>query len=113
MNGNVTVPARRPATSGRVIDLDKAKAARAEAHGEPPTLVWGGGTYTLPVEMPADFAFLADDGEVREAVSVLLGDDAATFFAERPSVEDLELFVRSIGEVYGVTPGEAPASASS
>lgn len=116
-----TPKAKKPASEpgpGRVIDLAAARAARVaargEAHGEPVTLRWSDDVeFVMPVEMPADFALLANDGDFRGAVGALLGDVAEEFFALRPSMDDLNELARAAGEVYGVTPGESPASAGS
>lgn len=99
--------------AGRVIDLDAARSARAEAQAEPVVLRFGGNEYQLPPELPADFAFLAAEEKVREAVAALLGDDADAFFAARPSLADLTALAEAAGDVYGVEPGEARASAGS
>jgi hypothetical protein len=97
--------------AARVIDLGAAKAARAEAQNEPVVLKWDDKTsFTLPVEMPADFALLASEGDLRGAVTALIGDQAQKFFELRPSMEDLTALAELAGSVYGLTAGEAPAS---
>lgn len=98
----------------RIIDLDARRKARAEVQREPVTLVMGGVKFTLPPEMPADFALYAqEDGRLRDAISALIGEQAEEFFALRPSMDDITDLVNAAAEVYGVAPGEAQASAAS
>lgn len=99
---------------GRVIDLDRARAARAESQGEPVVLKFGGKDFALPVEMPLDFPLLAKEGQIREAVAALFSpEDAEAFFALRPSMEDITELAEASAKVYGVESGEAQASPSS
>lgn len=105
--------AARTKQPGRVIDLDRARAARAEAKKEPVTLKFGGRDFTLPPEIPFDFAMYAAEGRLRESVGALIGDDAEAFFALRPSMPDIEALVDHARTVYGVKVGESPASAGS
>lgn len=109
--------ARPRANPSRIIDLDAARreraAARSEADSEPVVLRLGGRDYTLPVEMPVDFALLGQAGDLRGAVIALLGDVADSFFASTPSVDDLNSLVRIANDVYGVGEGKPPASPSS
>lgn len=98
----------------RIIDLCAARVARLEALGEPVVLKWDEGIeFTLPVEMPAEFALCAQEGSMRDSLVVLLGDQSAEFFALRPSMDDVNELVEQAGKVYGITPGELPASAKS
>jgi hypothetical protein len=109
-------PVKKPLAAvpdARVIDLDAARAARAEAAGDPVTLTFGGETYTLPVELPADFALYAMERDLRSAVMALLDDDADAFFAWRPSMDDLTALVEHAMKVYGVDQGGSKASPSS
>jgi hypothetical protein len=115
-----TVKKGAPTTNGgppaqRIIDLGKARAARAEAHNDPVVLRWDDETeFTLPPELPADFALLAFEGDLRGSIVALLGDeDAARFFALRPSMNDVTELAESAARVYGIEPGESPASAKS
>lgn len=94
----------------RLIDLNAARAARAEAQSEPVTLVIGDATLILPAEMPADFALLGQQGRLREAVVALVGHQAEEFFAQRPSMPDIEALCEAAAEVYGVNTGESEAS---
>ncbi len=91
----------------RVIDLASARAARAEAQRQPVTLKWSEDiSFTLPVELPADFALYAQEGLMRESVKALVGDQAGEFFALHPSMDDINELVEAAGRVYGVKPGE-------
>ena len=99
--------------SGRVIDLDRARAARGETKQEPVTLRLGGRDFELPPEMPVAFALYAAEGQMLKAVGALLGDQLDAFLELRPAVSDLEALAEEAGKVYGLAPGEAPASASS
>ena len=97
----------------RTINLDAARAARAEASREPVTLTLDGKDITLPIELPADFALKASEGDLRGAVVALLGDDADWFFGLRPSMDDLNALVEGAGQAYGMREGESAASPSS
>jgi hypothetical protein len=106
---------RKPADAGkagRSIDLDAARAARAEAAAEPVSLTFGGKTIELPVEMPADFALQLADGDFRGAVTALLDKETEWFFDLRPSLDDLKALADGASEVYGLTEGESEASPS-
>jgi hypothetical protein len=95
----------------RVIDLAAARVARLEAQHQPVVLKWDEKTsFALPVELPADFALLAMERDMRGAVSALLGEQAEEFFALRPSMDDLTELANAAGKVYGMEPGESQAS---
>jgi len=98
-------PAAKP--TGRVIDLDARRKARAEVQGEPVTLLMGGKKFALPAVMPADFALYAQEEKLRLAIQALLGVHADAFFALPPSMADIEDLVDLACEAYGLTPGEA------
>lgn len=96
----------------RIIDLCAARAARLEALGAPVILKWDEGVeFTLPVEMPAEFALRAQEGNMRGALEALLGDQTAEFFALQPSMDDINDLSEMAAEVYGMSPGESMASA--
>lgn len=104
------------------IDLDAARAARKEGKGEPPEVIFGGATYTLPVEMPFEIveqlALLqnanGDDASAAEpvlaVVHLLLGDQYEAFMANHPSMDDLTALAKGAMQEYGVGPGESQAS---
>lgn len=92
------------------INLDAARAARAE-QTESHTLRLEGEVFTLPLEMPIDFAFLANDEKLREAFSLLFGEEAERFWALRPSVSDITELATQIAGLYGFdSAGESLAS---
>lgn len=97
------------------IDLDKARAARAEAQGETHDLVFNGETFSLPAELPYDWAEASALGNLRVAFAALLGDEeAARFFEAAPTLKDLEEMNDGIGALYGIgDAGERSASRSS
>lgn len=101
------------AAGRRVIDLDQARAARAETAKEPVTLRIGGEDFELAPEMPVAFALYASEGQMLKAVEAILGEHFDAFLKLRPSVADLEALADQAGQVYGITPGEAPASQGS
>lgn len=108
-----TVAASSNGAATRVIDLDQARAARAEATQEPVTMRLAGEDFTLPAEMPIAFALYANDGQMLKAVEALLGDQLDAFLKLQPSIADFEALADQAGHVYGITPGEALASPSS
>lgn len=97
----------------RVIDLDRARKARAEKNGEPVTLRLGGKDFALPAEMPIEFALQAAEGEMRNAIAALLGDQVDAFFAMQPSLGDFAELAEQAGAVYGIELGDTSASPSS
>jgi hypothetical protein len=94
---------------GRVIDLDAARAARAEAQSEAPVLRFANKDWTLPVELPWEIAEAAAAGDAAaalNAIQLLLGDQWAEFKSHRPSLADVLVIVEGIGELYGVAAGK-------
>lgn len=96
----------------RTLDLDSARAARLEKVGKPPVIKWGGKRYTLPVELPAEFAFAYQEDRLKDAVSTLFGgpEEAEEFFAGGPSIEDLMELADGVAGLYGIAEGESEAS---
>lgn len=106
------------------VDLDAARAARAEANGERPTVTFGGKTYELPIEMP--FAIVESVGELQKAqddqdgiavagilaniAQSMFGDRYQEFLAAGPSMTDMQSLLENVAGLYGLTPGESPAS---
>jgi len=96
------------------LDLDAARAARAEAAGETHALVFGAVEFPLPAELPADFAFRLADGETRGALEALLAERFEEFWERRPTIEDLTALAEGVAKLYGFgDPGESSASAPS
>lgn len=96
---------------GDVFDLD---AATREAAGDAPTIVLGGEKFEFPVEIAfEDIAELAnpDLAKIREALSSMLGDQAAAFWAHRPTISQINALFEHLVHAYGFgDAGESPAS---
>ena len=91
----------------RVIDLDAAKAARAEAAGESASIRFAEKDWTLPAELPwavAEAAAGGDGPAAMRAIELLLGDQWPAFKAEKPSLADIMVIVEAVGEIYGTDP---------
>lgn len=99
------------------LDLDAARAARAaksEAKGNDHVIVLGGEEYTIPPEMPADFALLCMEGNIRGGLRALLDGQFESFSEQRYSIEDLLELVDGVADLYGFESlGEALASRNS
>ena len=94
----------------RIIDLDAARAARAEAT-TPVVVRFGGTDYTLPNELPLEAAMSADDPVA--FLTSLLGSHADDFMSAGPSIADVTMLAESIASVYGFeSVPESPASDS-
>ena len=92
------------------LDLDAARAARAEKDRRPRVIKLGGEEFTVPARCPIDALEEVAEGNLRECLRLLLGDEQyARFMAHRP--DDLDF--RAIGEMYGVSFPESSASAPS
>lgn len=100
--------ARATSTNGhRVIDLNKARAARAETAKQPVLIKIGDQKIELPAEVPAEFALLAYEGRMLDAVQALFGEDGSKkFFEGNPSFDDLTEMVTQVSEMYGLDEGE-------
>jgi hypothetical protein len=87
----------------RLIDLDAARAARAEAQGEVPTVRFGGVDWKLPAELPWALAEAAASGRTEDAmgaVKSLLGEQWPEFVKLNPTIEDVRILLEGIGTVY-------------
>lgn len=100
-------PAAKSAAGDRVIDLDAARAARAEKNGPAPIIRLGGKDWTLPVELPADFAILSAAGDLAGAMHALLGEQFEAFWKIGLSMDDLEAIADQAAGLYGVQTGES------
>lgn len=121
-----------------VLDLDEVKAARTEAVGGGYEVRFGGESFHLPAEIPADVVdrlldlqVVTDDLDpeaetmtteqqkaLHEALIslavVLLGEEQWQAFSKhRPSLEDIQALVDGVLTLYGMKPGESGASAES
>lgn len=93
----------------RVIDLDAARIARAEAQGEAPVIRFGGQDWTLPSELPwavAEAAAANDGPAALAAIRLLLGSQWAEFSKLNPSLSDVAVLLEGVGEIYGASPGK-------
>jgi hypothetical protein len=93
----------------RIIDLDAARAARAEAKAEAPVIRFGGADYTLPHELPWSIVEAASTGESRaiiDAIKALLGEQWAAFEATGVSVADMTVLIENIAGIYATDAGE-------
>jgi hypothetical protein len=96
------------------IDLDAAKAARREARGEGPTVVFGAKEFTLDAEVPFEVTEHLAEGRITQAVNLLLGEAHEDFMASKPSVEDLMTLFEQLTTAYGLESlGNGQASAES
>jgi hypothetical protein len=88
----------------RVIDLDAARAARAETQRDAPVLHYANRDWTLPAELPFAFAEAAggDTKDVVRALSALMGDQWDDFIRSGITLADIEVLVEGIPEVYGI-----------
>jgi hypothetical protein len=97
-----------------MLDLDAARAARAEAAGERHAIKFGGVVFELPVEIPADFAFYLVENDARSALRSLLGDRFDEFWALKPSIADLNELAGGVAKLYSFGDvGESVASVTS
>jgi hypothetical protein len=98
-----------------LIDLDAARAARAELNGEHSVVRFGGEMFDLPAECPLDFILALNDDEPKTAVEALVGEQWERFWAHRPSREDIRELARGVADAYGLGGGmsESPASGGS
>lgn len=93
----------------RIIDLDAARAARAEAEQEAPVIRFGGKDFTLPVELPwavVEAASSQDTNSIIGSVKSLLGEQWSEFDKLGVSVEDMKTLIESIAGVYATDQGE-------
>lgn len=105
-------PAPAP-IGGRVVDLNAARAARAEIDREAVMVAIGEETFTLPVEMSYDVLRLAARGDMDGAILALLGGDqdaANRLYSQKLTMDDLEALIDGASEMYGVGAGKKKAS---
>lgn len=96
------------------LDLDAARAARAEAKGEAPTVTLHGEKFTLPAELPMRYVWTLVDGDDMAALKVLFNGQLERFIALDPTREDVLALVAGVPKLYGLgSEGESPASAGS
>lgn len=94
------------------IDLDAARAARAEARGEPHHLKLGGDKFELPGELPWDYFDILDTGDMKAALKMLLNGTFERFWGHDPTTDDMQLLATSVPALYGFGKGHPESSAS-
>lgn len=95
------------------LDLDAARAARAETRTEPHHILFGGQKFKLPVELPWDYFEILDTGDMKEALRFLLDDQFDEFWTHVPSPDDMKELATGIPRLYGFGSGESSASGGS
>ena len=70
-----------------------------------------GEKFLMPVELPAEFAYLLDDP--KEAMRFLLEDQFDAFWKHRPSKQDIVDLIGWIAKTAGLAVGESSASGGS
>lgn len=103
------------------IDLDKARAARREAAGEGPEVVFGGKSYHLPVELPFEVLEAFEGMDKPETQPLALAHIALAMFG-RDNIEQMKLdglAINDLNEIlgdvlaeYGVEAGPLAPSAA-
>lgn len=90
----------------RVFDLDKNRAARAEARGENPFVEAAGQRFELLPELPMAFVEVLATGAVSAALAMMLVDQEQTadFVALGFTNEDLGALTE---EIYGASLGNS------
>lgn len=108
------------------VDLDAARAARAEQNGEHPTVKFGDQIFELPTEMPFTIVESVNEMQAAQAESDgfriskmltviaqdLFGDHYTEFLDKHPSMLDMQLLLENIAPLYGLNQGESQASES-
>jgi hypothetical protein len=112
----------------RVVDLNKARAARLEKKDPGPVVEFGPHKLQCPPEVPfmvleafgrMQQAQKEDSGDIAasamlDAVHALLGEKGfKLFMGESPATEDIGAFLEGVLGEYGLDAGESPASPSS
>jgi len=87
------------------INLDQRRKARAAAreknNAEPIVVEVGGQDFTLPAELPFEFADKAANGDLRGALSTLFDGDADAFFGQKLTFNDVMELVQEVASAYG------------
>lgn len=103
------------------LDLNKKREERKKARvaanenkpEQPKRVKLNDLTVTLPQELPARFAMALADRDLEEAIAILFGEKAATFWEQEPSMDDVNALAEGVTELYGVAVGESSPSATS
>jgi len=92
-----------------VIDLDALRAARGEL--EDREVIFHGQPFKLPSEMPYDVGDAWSRNDAKTGINMLLDEQAEAFWSMRPSVNDVEAFIKALVLEYGFeNAGELSAS---
>lgn len=94
------------------IDLDAARAARAELDEQGPEIVFKGQRFPLPAEMPFSVAELWYKGDTKAGLNLLLAERAEAFWELEPTVQDAQALIRGVSQEYGFGGGSPESSAS-
>jgi len=98
---------RRPAASSdaQMFDADAARAARAEAMGDPFRFRWDGQEFTaLPAkEWPLTVTSSLAEGKLVDALRLILGDDFPAYMAGSPTMGDVEALMAAMANRQGLT----------
>lgn len=98
----------------RFLDLDAARAARAEVGGDRPRVMLGGEEFLLPAELPMRYIWTLADGDDMAALKVLFNGQLERFLATEPTKEDIVALAGAVPRLYGMgQSGESSASAGS
>lgn len=86
------------------FDLDAVRAARREALGESFHFTFGGKDFAvLPAkEWPVEAVAAFSEGSLVDGVRGILADDPDGFFAEQPSMGDVEALLGAVSEWSGL-----------
>lgn len=91
------------------FDADAARAARAEAEGDPFLFVLGGETWTIPTpkNWPIEATGNLARGDLTAAMESLLGEEQfPRFLLHRPTLADVESILGAVAKQQGITLGE-------
>lgn len=117
----------------RTIDLNAARAARAEKDQDEPVVIHiGEDVYKLPREMPLAYIDTAGEmalaarsedeeeqsrvpGLIIKAITTMVGEEAYRELVDKHGLtyDDLRVIFQQAGELYGVSLGEPSASGDS
>jgi hypothetical protein len=85
------------------LDLDAARAARAEAAGQGHSFTFGGEDFATPPELPLRFGVALKEQDPNGAFDALLGAEAAArFWSHEPTTQDTEALMAWVVETYGL-----------
>ena len=95
----------------RTIDIDQKLAAKGELNREPVVVTFRGQQWTFASAMPIEIGELISDGKVVDALLLALDPQQHDAFrALGITIPEAGALVEGLAEIYGVAPGESPAS---